>query len=169
MFDLERARAEIVRALERACPPWLASQAGDIAQDILARLVEKNRRGEGVEPRHPSYWRKAAHHALVDEIRRRRLLREESLGGGADVPRADSHPASDPERSATSRQLGGAIEECVLALSASRRMPVVLFLQGHTVPESAALLSWAAKRVGSGLHRGLRELRRCLAAKGWAP
>jgi RNA polymerase sigma-70 factor (ECF subfamily) len=164
--DLSRLREEIVRAIRGVCPAWIGAQAEDMAQEILMRVLGK---GEGNALEHASsYWRKAAYHAVVDEVRLRRRRREETL----DTFDPRSEPAAtlvhDPERRAASREIGDAIGGCVQRLRPSRRLPVVLFLQGHSVPDSAVLLGWATKRVESGLYRGLRELRACLDKKGWS-
>jgi RNA polymerase sigma-70 factor (ECF subfamily) len=168
LLDLEAAACEIKRAVVRACPAWLASEADDIAQEVLRRIVERDRRGEGIEVRHVSYWKKAAHHALSNELRRRRSLREESLEQTSAATR-ETGPATDPERHAANRELGEAIVNCLRVLTRARRRTVVLFLQGHSVPEAAGLLGWALKRTESAVYRGLRDLRACLTGKGWAP
>jgi RNA polymerase sigma-70 factor (ECF subfamily) len=167
-IDLEGAAHEIRRAVARVCPPWLAHDADDIAQEVLRRVVERQLRGAGIEVRHVSYWRKAAHHALLNEIRRRRLLREERLEDASGACH-EHGPGPDPERDAASRELGRAIAESVRRLGDGRRRGVVLFLLGHTLPEAAALLGWQLKRAESAVHRGVRDLRACLTEKGWAP
>ncbi len=168
-FDHEAALRELTRAVRRACPSWLAHDAEDIAHDVLRRVLDRRRLGEGIAVRHVSYWRKAAHHALLNEIRRRRLAREESLEDEhGEVPHAPSG-GIDPERAAASRALGAAIVLCLRTLSDGRRRMVVLFLQGHTVPESALLLGWQLKRAESAVLRGLKDLRACLTGKGWSP
>lgn len=161
---LATLRDEIARTIRRVCPSAVAAQAEDLAHDILLKLIEK---GEGDPARQASYWRKAAYHAVVDEIRRRRRRREDPLDDA--LPRGGPAAASahDPERRAASREIGEAIGECVRRLRTTRRLAVVLFLQGHSLHESAALLGWADKRVESGLYRGLQDLRGCLARKGW--
>ena len=167
-LDLEAAAREVKRAVLRICPPWLVHEADDIAQEVLRRVVERDRRGEGIEVRHVSYWRKAAHHALLNEIRRRRLLREERLEG-ENGTRQEQGLGPNPERALAGRELGDAIAECVRALSDASRRTVVLFLLGHSVPESAALLGCQLKRAESAVHRGLKSLRLCLTERGWTP
>jgi RNA polymerase sigma-70 factor (ECF subfamily) len=46
---------------------------------------------------------------------------------------------------------------------------VTLYLQGHTVPETARVLDWPAKRADNLVYRGLADLRQCLLAKGLRP
>ena len=50
-----------------------------------------------------------------------------------------------------------------------RRLAVTLHLQGHTVPETARILDWAAKQTENLVYRGLADLRECLMAKGLRP
>jgi RNA polymerase sigma-70 factor (ECF subfamily) len=164
--DMETLREEIVRAIRGVCPAWIVSQAEDMAHEILIRVLEK-REGNPVRQA-SSYWRKAAYHAVVDEIRRRRRRREDLLDDHITNGVAVATSTQDPERRAASRDMGDAIQDCVRRLRETRQLPVVLFLQGHSVPEAAALLGWAGKRVESGLYRGLRDLRACLAGKGWS-
>ena len=111
-----------------------------------------------------SYLYKAAHSALVDEIRRVRRRRETDLEEGAFEPGGE-----DPERSAASREIGEAIEDCLTRLVADRRLAVTLYLQGNSVPESARVLDWPAKRTENLVYRGLADLRDCLRSKGLRP
>jgi RNA polymerase sigma-70 factor, ECF subfamily len=46
---------------------------------------------------------------------------------------------------------------------------VTLYLQGHTVPETARILGWDAKRAENLVYRGLADLRQCLMGKGHRP
>ncbi len=168
-LDLEAIRRELLRAVREQCSPAMASRAEDLVQDVLLRLVERARRGESGDVRHASYWKKAAYHALVDELRRQRRRRETPLEeAGVDLV-AGVRPSEDPGRRAASAQAGAAIRECLAGLADGRRLPVFLHLQGHSVPEASALLGWAAKRTASALFRGLRDLRACLAGKGFTP
>ncbi|MBP7147546.1 MAG: sigma-70 family RNA polymerase sigma factor [Acidobacteria bacterium] len=163
--DAALIRAEIARTVRKVCPSAIAGQADDIAQDVLLRLLERDE----VDPARPaSYWRKAAYHAVIDEIRRRRRRREEPLGDPGSQAEPTAPFAHDPEQRATGSQVGEAITYCVRRLRDTRRLPVVLFLQGHSVQEAAALLGWEVKRAESGLYRGLKDLRVCLARKGWS-
>ena len=54
-------------------------------------------------------------------------------------------------------------------MSKDRRLAVTLYLQGHTVPEAARILGWAAKRTENLVYRGLADLRQCLLGKGHTP
>ena len=67
---LARMRQELVRAVRRVCPHWLAQDAEDLAQDALVRVWQAQQRG-AVQPS-TGYLYRAAYSAVVDEIRRRR-------------------------------------------------------------------------------------------------
>jgi RNA polymerase sigma-70 factor (ECF subfamily) len=56
-----------------------------------------------------------------------------------------------------------------MSMTGDRRRAVMLYLQGHSVPEAARLLGWTAKRTENLVYRGLADLRHCLRAKGHTP
>ena len=114
------------------------------------------------------YLYKAAHSALVDEIRRVRRRGEASLeNGDAVIAIAGAH--LNPERIAASQEIGRGIEDCLAQMSDERRLAVTLYLQGHTVPEASRILDWSAKRTENLVYRGLADLRECLMLKGMRP
>ena len=77
--------------------------------------------------------------------------------------------AHDPERIAASSEIGRGIQACLENMQHDRRLAVTLYLQGHTVPEAAQILEWAAKRTENLVYRGLADLRTCLTVKGLRP
>ena len=166
-------RAALVRAVRRQCPRWLSDHAEDLAQAALVKIMAAADTGEGNRTLSSFYLYRVAHSALVDEIRRRQRRREVSLVDEDPddersvriEPRADA----DPERDASMQQLGEAVRACLLAMGADRRQAVMLHLQGHSVPETARLLGWPAKRTENLVYRGLGDLRRCLTTKGHTP
>ena len=166
-------RAAVVRAVQRQCPAWLRTDAEDIAQVAVAKVMAAGKAGEGNPQLPTSYLYKVAHSALVDEIRRRRRRREESLelNGPAGEPVRAREPAtvSNPESDAQLRELGAAVRTCLLAIKRERRLAVMLYLQQHTVPEAARILGWAVKRTENLVYRGLADLRQCLLEKGHRP
>jgi len=166
--DYARLRMDIRRVVARVCPSWLGSRAEDLVQTVLLRVLALQQRSEGTVQLSTFYLRKAAHSALVDEIRRQRRRRELPL----DPESEDAGPPSaipDPESFSSGRQVGRAIRECLRALVRPRRLALVLHLQGHSVPEVGRLLSWSPKRAENLVYRGLADLRRCLAARGVTP
>ncbi len=159
-------RLNLVRAVARICPRWLAAQADDIVQAAMIRVTDILRESEGKAALNASYLWRAAYSATVDEIRRLRRRRE--------VPLEELSPemlpdVSDPERSCAGSEIAQGVRDCLLQMAEARRLAVVLHLQGHSVPESARLLGWDAKRVENLVYRGLADLRRCLVAKGLKP
>lgn len=164
--ELEALRADLVQAVQRVCPPWLSDRREDLVQEALIRVAEIRRREPDRELA-PSYLRRAAYNALVDEIRRLRRRRETSLEGEEGTLQPPSE-APGPERWSAGRQIGRAIHDCLTRMVPPRRRAVALYLQGHSGPESAELMGWTAKRTNNLVYRGLDDLRRCLTAKGYA-
>lgn len=166
-------RAALERAVRRQCPRWLASAAEDMVQASLIKLMETARRREGEQPLSSFYIHKVAHSVLVDEIRRRSRRREVALeaidGSGEEQPVVDPPAPSDPERDAAAQELGMAVRDCLLAMRRERRLAVILYLEGHTVPEAARLLDWPEKRTENLIYRGLTDIRGCLSTKGHRP
>ncbi len=153
--------------MRRSCPPYLASQAEDIAQEVLLQLTRKLRRTEGNATFSSMYLLKAAHGVTVDEIRRRSRRREQA--GLEDEMLTRSHSAPDPEREAVARSLGREIRRCLDGLLASRRMAVTLHLLGCDIPEIAERLGCPRKSADNRVYRGMKDLRKCLAARGVTP
>jgi len=168
-----RLRTALARAVRRQCPAWLSSDAEDIAQVALAKVMAADKSSEGNRLLTSFYIYKVAHSALVDEIRRRRRLREVSLDQevepGEPARRFEPVAKGNPESEATFRELGAAVRGCLLALKRERRLAVTLYLQEHTVPEAARILGWTFKRTENLVYRGLSDLRQCLLRKGHTP
>jgi RNA polymerase sigma-70 factor (ECF subfamily) len=165
-------RGDLVRAVTRICPPWLASRSEDLVQVALMRVLEVQRRSEGNTRLSSSYLRKVAYSALVDEIRRWRRRKEvplEAEDGGVDpaAERASGNP--DPEERSGGREIGEAIRDCLGRMVGPRRSAVVLHLQGHSVPEIGKLLGWDGKKADNLVYRGMSDLRECLGFKGVRP
>jgi RNA polymerase sigma-70 factor, ECF subfamily len=165
--------AAMARAVRRQCPAWLRDQADDIAQAASMKVMAAERRAEGERPLTSFYLYRAAHSALVDEIRRRQRRPEIPLegSGGPDGQPLHFEPRAhgDPESRASMRELGAAIRDCLLGSTRDRRLAVALYLQGHSVPEAARILGWEGKRTENLVYRGLADLRQCLMGKGHTP
>lgn len=166
--DYARLRGDLVRIVGQVCPGWLASRRDDMVQAVVMRVMDVQRAREGNAEISAFYLRKAAHSALVDEIRRLRRRPEVSLEDDSDAP-AVAAATLDPERHASGRQTGRAIQSCLGTLVRPRRLAVVLHLQGHSVPEVGKLMSWTDKRAENLVYRGLADLRRCLERNGVTP
>jgi RNA polymerase sigma-70 factor (ECF subfamily) len=167
-IPLEALRSQLERLVDRVCPSWLASHRDDLVQTALIRVAQVVERGEGNATFAASYLWRVAYSVTVDEIRRFRRRQETSLeeASVAEVP--DEAPR-DPEAQLMGRQVGAAIRDCVRRLAPSRRAAVTLYLLGHSVPEVGRLLGWPSKRVENLVYRGVADLRRCLADKGYQP
>lgn len=168
--DYEHLRAELVRAVSRICPTWLTSQADDLVQAALIRVLR--RKSEENAQISTSYLRKTAYSALIDEIRRCRRLKEVSLeaeDGGIHPEAETGSSRPDPEEVSAGHETGRAIRECLVQMVRPRRLAVALHLQGHSVPEIGNLMSWAPKKADNLVYRGLADLRECLGLKGVRP
>ena len=164
--------AAMARAVRRQCPAWLSDHAQDIAQVALAKVMAAEQGREGERALTPFYLHRVAHSALVDEIRRRKRRPEVPLDGTSDDSqriRVEPRTAGDPESTASFRELGTAVRDCLSAAHRDRRRAVTLYLQGHTVPETARILGWDTKRAENLVYRGLADLRQCLLTKGHRP
>ncbi|MEM9558078.1 MAG: RNA polymerase sigma factor [Acidobacteriota bacterium] len=167
---MARLHERMVVAVRKTCPPTLRDRADDLVQVAVLRVL-KLRRERPERTFSDGYLYRTAYSALIDEIRRLRRRGEVPLETPTDD--GDERPLveptvedADPEQRAGARELGVAITDCLGRLVPDRRRAVVLYLQGHGVPEAARLLRWGAKRVQNLVYRGLADLRGCLEAKG---
>jgi RNA polymerase sigma-70 factor (ECF subfamily) len=168
LIDYAKLRRDLARAVARICPGWPASRRDDLVQSAVMRVMhvldKPDAHREGNPPLTASYLYRVAHSTLIDELRRLRRQRETAL---EDEPDAAMPVArDDPERLAASREIGHGIQTCLAAMGRDRRLAVTLYLQGHSVPESARLLEWSVKRTENLVYRGLADLRVCLTSKG---
>ncbi|MEL7059099.1 MAG: RNA polymerase sigma factor [Acidobacteriota bacterium] len=162
--ELQAMRRELVRAVRRLCPRSLADDSEDLVQNALLRVVDAVGRRETTETLRASYLWRAAHSAVVDELRRRQRRPEHEL----DPERPDPASASPgPERRASDRQAGVALRACVEALLPDRRRAVSFHLLGHRIAQVAELTGWNQKRAKNLIYRGLADVRRCMAEKGF--
>src|SRR5436305_5634496 len=168
--DFAQLHRDLVRAVDRICPRWMADKADDLVQVALMRVMEIQRKKEGAAEFTPFYLRRAAYSAMIDEIRRLRRRQEVSLEGGSDEEEAvafdPAAPSPDPERASAGREAGRAIRDCLGRMVPPRRHAVTLNLQGHSVPEIGRLLGWTAKKAENLVYRGMSDLRGCLGEKG---
>ena len=167
--DLSQLRERLSRAVSAVCPTWMADRKDDLIQVSLLRLTQIAERNEGEAQFSASYLRRVAYSALVDEIRRYRRRQEVPLEEEGEEPRQLVSPSPQPDRRMASRQAAEGIHDCLQTLLEDRRRSVALYLQGHSVPQTAELLGWEAKRTENLVYRGLVELRQCLKSKGLKP
>ena len=165
--EIRRLRETLDRAVRRVCPGWLAADREDIVQNATLHVIRTFRGTEESAPRTASYLWKAAHSAVMDEIRRRRRSREL----GVDQPDLERASGSDPgpERHRAAAEMRQAIVEGVRGLKRSRRWAVALYLRGFSLRDSARILGWNTKRVDNQRYQGLAELRKYLERRGFKP
>jgi RNA polymerase sigma-70 factor (ECF subfamily) len=164
----ESLRARLAVAVRRNCPASMAGQVDDIVHGCVLKVMKILDRKEGNTDLTSSYVWRVAYCAVVDEIRRRRRLREVSIETH-DGARDFQSVVPGPEQRAIASSVSAGIRACLTTLSAARRTAVTLHLLGHTVPEIAELLDWNVKRADNLVYRGIDDLRRCLRAKGVTP
>jgi RNA polymerase sigma-70 factor (ECF subfamily) len=167
--DYARLRNDLVKAVAKVCPGWLADRRDDLVQAALIKVMELSRRREGNVELSSSYLYRVAHSALVDEIRARRRRHEVSLEENESEHAATPSETPDPAATSAAAEVGRGIRDCLGNLVRDRRLAVALYLQGHGVPDASRLLAWPAKRTENLVYRGLSDLRRCLTDKGLAP
>jgi len=166
--EVAELRQQLVRAVARTCPRWLASEADDLVQNALLRVLDIQRRREGDVEFSTFYLRRAAYSVVVDEIRRRRRRGEVPLdpeAEGEEPGRPSEDP--DPEVLSGSKELGRAIARCLGGMVRPRRLAVTLHLQGHRIREVGGLMGWSAKKAENLIYRGLADLRECLGTQGF--
>ena len=161
----DEIRRHVTRAVERLCPSWLSADRDDIVQNALLRLHQSAPASEGKRPLAASYVWKTVYTVTIDEIRRRSRRPEVSLED-SELSQTLVRNEPSPEAAAHGRRIGEAIRACLREQPAARRAAVVLYLQGHTVPEIASLLGWNHKKADNLVYRALAALRACLELKG---
>jgi RNA polymerase sigma-70 factor (ECF subfamily) len=165
--SMESLVRRVRAAVRRSCPPYLAAQAEDIAQEVLIQLLRKLEKTEGKAEFSSIYLLKAAHGATVDEIRRRSRRREQT--GREDEMLENESQWPDPEQRTLARSLGREIRRCLETIVPSRRVAVTLHLLGCPVPEVSRRLGCSEKSADNRVYRGMKDLRNCLEAKGLRP
>ncbi len=162
-------RGSLSQAVFHCCPGWLSTSAEDIVQAALLKIIEALREREGNPHITPFYVKRTAFCAVVDEIRRRRRLREQPMEESELIAIPAAVTGDSPESAARDAQLSRGVRDCLAALPDPRRVAVTMHLQGHSLAEVARLLEWTQKRAENLVYRGLADLRHCLTAKGLAP
>lgn len=164
-----KLRDALTQTVKKVCPGWLSDRVDDLVQTCMIRVMDLQKKSEGNHQPSSSYLWKMAHNAMIDEIRKIRRRQEVTLTDEEGGERVIPTEAADPEKRMESRQIGEGIRDCLIKLNEARRQAVTLYLQGNTVPESATLLGWTAKKTENLVYRGLQDLRKCLAGKGLEP
>ncbi len=162
-----RLRSELVRAVARVCPGWLANDREDIVQNALTKLIDTASRSDGELEFSKAYLRRVAYTHVVDEIRRRRRRSESALETVEESGSPLASPRPDPEAASAGSELGKAIRGCLVGMVAPRRDAVSLWLLGYSYREIARRMGWNGKRAENLVTRGRANLRDCLTSKGF--
>lgn len=166
--EMEELHRRVRAAVRRHCPPRLAQQAEDIAQEVLLKLHRSREKSAGKKSFSSMYLEKAVCGAIVDEIRRACRRKEEPVAEGPQWEPA-APGGADPEQSTSSAEIARGILDCLARLVPARRLAVTLYLHGCSVPEVAARRGWTLAKAESLVYRGRADLRACLKRKGLEP
>jgi RNA polymerase sigma factor (sigma-70 family) len=161
-------RGQLLAAVRRACPSWLASRAEDIVQTSILRVVAAYERSGGNPQHGASYIKRVAYNATVDEMRKHFRSREAPVEEPAELDQVAAG-AAGPDDRAAALEVHEGLRHCLGKLAEPRRMAVACHLQGYSVPEAAGFLGWTRKKTEHLVRRGLMDLRTCLAGKGLTP
>jgi RNA polymerase sigma-70 factor (ECF subfamily) len=167
-----RLQRKLEKAVLSVCPAHLADRREDLVQEALIKVVQILReRPAGTELNATYLWR-TAYCALVDELRVLRRRGEVPLGGDGDEDGPAItlvSPEPGPGRSGTGAEIRRALAHCLERLAESRRLAVILHLQGESATEAGEILGWATKKIYNLTFRGLQDLRKCLRGQGVTP
>lgn len=161
-------RERIHTMVVRTRPHWAALWDEDFVQLAMIRIARALERKSQPARIPAAYVRRVAYTATLDEVRRL-AVRPRLATTPAAADEAIHAEELDPSRSVEARQTVDAIQSCLSSLLPTRRKAVVLYLEGHTVPEAAERLGWSIKRTENLVYRGLADLRRALSMRGFGP
>ena len=162
--DYPQIRERLAAAVRAVCPPALRDHTEDLVQQGLIRVHQRYDGG----PIATALLYRVAHSVVIDELRRQRRRQEVAMT--PTTPERVAGPSTGtPEALTLSSAVGATIHACVGALADDRRRAVTLYLQGHSVPESASLLGYDRKKTENLVFRGLADLRQHLTRAGLLP
>lgn len=168
--DYAALQRALSRAVARACPAWLTDHRDDIVQIAMTKVVAVIEAGKSEDEIGPAYLARVAYHAVVDEMRRHRRRRTVAvLDDGDDAHDSAASSRPNPEAEAAGRELGAEIRDCLGRMARTRRLAVVLHLEGRGATEIADMFEWKRKQADNLVFRGIADLRRCLRDKGISP
>jgi RNA polymerase sigma-70 factor (ECF subfamily) len=140
----------------------------DIEQEIRIKLWKSLRKGKKID-KLPSYLKKVAYTATMDELRRlkkqapyRDVLNWDRLLHQEDGSR--DHGAPFPERGYDRKQRDRIVEEKLEKIGPDRRRVLRLYATGLSVDEICEICGWDRIRVRHLLYRGIDDLRRLSGA-----
>jgi len=162
---VEPIRKALAIAVARICPSWLAQEREDLVQTALLRIVGLLGSEDSRREVNATYLWKTAYSVTLDEIRRARWRYERSAGDEM-LEHGGSETSPDPEQAASTREVCVHVRACLRDLEASRRRAVLMRLGGYSHEETARRLGKSQKQIANFVYRGMKDLRRCLQAKG---
>jgi RNA polymerase sigma factor (sigma-70 family) len=151
----------------------LGADLDDLEQEARIRLWQALR-GEREIVYPASYIYRIAISVTIRALRRVRARKEDALldadseerSAGAGESALQASPGSSPAAIAERREWLAKIDLALTRLAENRRVAVGLHLQGFTTTEIGNLLGWSEAKARNLVHRGLKDLRRELAAAG---
>ena len=155
-------RDVLVQCVSRVCPHWMRDELDDLVQMCVMRLLRSKSDAELT----PAYLSRVAYSAVIDEVRRKKR-RHELDATPSMLARVEDDVAIGPEQQARADQTTELVLSCLEQLAPARRRALTLYLQGHTVPEIGALLEWDRKKASNAVYRGLKDLRKAMAERGY--
>jgi RNA polymerase sigma-70 factor, ECF subfamily len=137
------------------------ADAEDVTQTVFLRLLKKEA-GSRLGPEPDAYLRRAATHAAIDVLRRRRTSRAAPLEG---IEERLSDQAPGPDRRLGSRRLLEDLRRAVAELSERAAAVFSLrYIEGLSNGEIARILDTSTAVVAVTLHRARRDLRKAMQA-----
>ena len=164
--DYPELRRALFRAVARACPSWMDAHREDVVQVAMTKVIAAMEDGKPAEEIRLPYVARVAYNALVDEMRRQRRRRALHTDDVDSLSQPMASDAPSPEQQAAHAELGGEVRDCLERMARSRRLAVVLYLEGRRATEIAKMFDWKRKQADNLVYRGLGDLRRCLTDKG---
>lgn len=173
--DLVARYAALIRAVIQAnLHAGDALDPQDIEQEIRIRLWRGIRQGKKIA-NWPSYIKRVAYTATIDELRR--LRKQAPYRGSADWSRMlltmerrrDGTEAENPESRYDRAERDRRIASLVGSLSPDRRRILRLYAGGLGVEEICGFLGWDKVRVRHLLYRGLDDLKRLTGERDEEP
>lgn len=162
---LSRYGAFLRRTIARMMSGAGGASFEDVEQDARIELW-RALQGERKIAHPTSYIYRVAVTAALRAIRRAKTRRETPLAeeGFDGLPNTASLP--DPEDLARGHETLRKLDSALSRLPENRRLAVSLHLRGMTTEEIGEILGWSEPKARNLVHRGLKDLRRELAAEG---
>ena len=136
----------------------------DIEQEVKLKLWKLLKKGKKVENL-PSYIRKVAYSATIDELRKmRKQVPMRELQGAADLDSlrkmfSSNWPSQTPQAELEWKEMKTTIRALMEGLGEDRRSVLLLYSAGMSIEEIGELCRWDKVKVRHLLYRGIGDLR----------